>query len=1283
MIKTSPDADPAATMGREVVLIPFIASRFARFYWILLILQVTCPTSILAQSEVQEINPERSWALVIGVSGYSRAEPLAYAASDAQAFSDFLKSPRGGGLPLNHVFTLLEEKASRTGIEYEMEQMWDRVQDGSRVIIYIAGHGLINKRGIAYFLPVDGDVRTPNSTSINLLALQQQVTQGFMHAAQRILITDMCHAGTLGETQNLINEYILKQFHSNGGGSFLNLLASGPDEPSWESAELGHGVFTYVLLEGLNGRGLDTAGHLVRASQLVDFIKSEVPKRTGQQQNPVVNESFEETLTLSYLDRPGPTQVRRIGETTLLLVNLDKSPFVRAKWIDRENETVIVQRIPLDQETLRISRLQPGPCELEFFDAENNVKTVRVTLQRGENRLDIQGPEIGQSHFSDGRTLVASLQPQALLPPPQRGNSLGSVRSGECSLLLQSGAPADVYLDNEFYGATADRERLFQLQGLEPGPRNLRLVYPDRERRFRVKLLSGRQLLKAESGELRSLRSVDPPPRYRELPELIPDTAGSLYGRFLQAIWEGRLVSPTGNCAWDLYQQLEQALDGPAVEVARRELIVAMGDQAQRIILRYLRGGDVKWESATFREGEDLIRRLQEVFKASDHYDAKQHCFRGRALLEEGNYSSATRELRRATQLDPEASYAYNAQGLAFWQQGQFAEALRALKSSIELTPRWNYPRVTRALVLIEQRLYSQAEQALQEALQVDSEDSTALRALGQLLMLTGRIAEARPRLKKAVQFHPGNAYAYQSLGNLHRRQLRYADAEEAYRLATLLEPTEPAFRIDLADLLREVGRIPEAQAVHNQLQDNFPTNPRVREARAAFLSAQGQFDAADSIYRNALEIAPGDAILRMNYAIFLDGRQRGQEAERELKRVLRSDQKNPFALFQLARMAFNAQRIKEAEGLALKALKEDSFYASPLLLLGQIHFARRKHDEALQFFRKSAELAVDGHQRQQAEEAIERVESILVQELLATAAAQTERGRKAAAWRTYREALRRAPGNRQLRNRILEFVQAHHPDLFELPPSILARVVETGLWAAHQEATRLWQKDRQTEAMKRFESGLQGLDEKELRTVGSTAFNFENEAHGVHQWVIDWAGRRLEKGEYKAAEQLLETALQKKIFAVVPGYQPLTIDSLMVPGDADKLESFSDFEVAHHPDSRIHVLLAAARAGAGEVDDALRFLAALESSGPHLEGRTQVCRILDRVNLREDAIALLEPAVESVFEHGRPGTEGMILLALLHCRSGNCERGRSILRRGVERFPDRPELQMALRELQ
>ena len=50
-------------------------------------------------------------------------------------------------------------------------------------------------------------------------------------------------------------------------GTFLNLLASRPTEASWERDDLGSGVFTYTLLEALNGQGVLQPGSTVAAAR--------------------------------------------------------------------------------------------------------------------------------------------------------------------------------------------------------------------------------------------------------------------------------------------------------------------------------------------------------------------------------------------------------------------------------------------------------------------------------------------------------------------------------------------------------------------------------------------------------------------------------------------------------------------------------------------------------------------------------------------------------------------------------------------------------------------------------------------------------------------------------------------------------------------------------------------------------------------------------------------------------------------------------------------------------
>ena len=153
-------------------------------------------------------SPDRMWALVIGVSRYTHADPLEFAASDAQSFRDFLSSPRGGGIPADHIFALLEDQATRRGVEVELETMQDRVRAGDTVYIFIAGHGYITNRGIGYFIPSDGDMRVPASTSVSFASLKELVELGLGNTERRILITDLCHAGRIGPQQSGLAEKI-------------------------------------------------------------------------------------------------------------------------------------------------------------------------------------------------------------------------------------------------------------------------------------------------------------------------------------------------------------------------------------------------------------------------------------------------------------------------------------------------------------------------------------------------------------------------------------------------------------------------------------------------------------------------------------------------------------------------------------------------------------------------------------------------------------------------------------------------------------------------------------------------------------------------------------------------------------------------------------------------------------------------------------------------------------------------------------------------------------------
>ena len=219
-----------------------------------------------------------------------------------------------------------------------------------------------------------------------------------------------------------------------------------------------------------------------------------------------------------------------------------------------------------------------------------------------------------------------------------------------------------------------------------------------------------------------------------------------------------------------------------------------MGNRAQRTILKYLRGGDVRWNAATFEEGEALIERTQALFKVTDELESQERFFSARALIERGQFTQAVQELQESVVLDQEASHAFNALGLALWRQNLLLAAMVPLEQAIELSPRWTYPRITLSLIYLELRRYQEAEQDLRLAIEINPEDSTAYHALGQLYSLLGRWDEAEVQLQRAIAMNPGNAYAHETLGKLYQLLQRFDAAEDLLRLAVRLEPDEPSF---------------------------------------------------------------------------------------------------------------------------------------------------------------------------------------------------------------------------------------------------------------------------------------------------------------------------------------------------------------------------------------------------------------------------------------------------------------------------------------------------------
>ncbi len=230
------------------------------------------------------IKGPQTFAIVMGVSNYKFVRPLVYADKDAELFRDYLKSPGGGGLKDDNIFCLLNEQANNSNFWGKGFQ-WlkaKQLQKGDRLFIYLAGHGDAIDEDEFFFLGYDcnpaGDKNNYLvSGAIQLFNLKKKIAKETSKGVEVFFIMDACRSNELpggAEGQNFLNIAISEKKVGD-----IMMLATAAGQESLEDVSIGngHGLFTYYLVDGLNGVA-DTGGdNKVTFKELKSYVDKNVP----------------------------------------------------------------------------------------------------------------------------------------------------------------------------------------------------------------------------------------------------------------------------------------------------------------------------------------------------------------------------------------------------------------------------------------------------------------------------------------------------------------------------------------------------------------------------------------------------------------------------------------------------------------------------------------------------------------------------------------------------------------------------------------------------------------------------------------------------------------------------------------------------------------------------------------------------------------------------------------------------------------------------------------------
>jgi Tol biopolymer transport system component len=256
------------------------------------------------------------WALVIGISEYADTEipDLRFAAQDAEAVAEFLRTPQAGigGFSDENLLLLRNEEATFQNIRTALRSWLRQSTPDDVIYVFLAGHGLPdpNRPEDLYLVPHDARLDNFSATAIPMDEFQRDLDR--LDSRATIVFTDACHSAGVGTGvralgANRINDVFLDRMDVARGG-LVTITSSQAHQISTEAEAYGdgHGVFTYFLLQGLQG-GADRNGDgIVDIGEIFDYVQDAVRRATSGGQVPAISQRpFERAWPLSIALQPG------------------------------------------------------------------------------------------------------------------------------------------------------------------------------------------------------------------------------------------------------------------------------------------------------------------------------------------------------------------------------------------------------------------------------------------------------------------------------------------------------------------------------------------------------------------------------------------------------------------------------------------------------------------------------------------------------------------------------------------------------------------------------------------------------------------------------------------------------------------------------------------------------------------------------------------------------------------------------------------------------------------
>ena len=231
--------------------------------------------------------------VTIGINNYKNPKyNLNYAQADADGVDQIINQKSNTLFQGIVAFSIRNDRAIKQNIFSALEEIKSKALEQDMLLFYYAGHGVMSE-GIGrdkefFIVPHDviqlygkDELLFEKAISANeLKTFTQQI-----NAQKQVFILDACQsAGALEALENrnrgAAEEKAIAQLARSTGTFWIT--STGSDQFASEFDKLGHGIFTYALLEGIQGAADTNGDHKLTIRELSTYIENKVPELSEQ-----------------------------------------------------------------------------------------------------------------------------------------------------------------------------------------------------------------------------------------------------------------------------------------------------------------------------------------------------------------------------------------------------------------------------------------------------------------------------------------------------------------------------------------------------------------------------------------------------------------------------------------------------------------------------------------------------------------------------------------------------------------------------------------------------------------------------------------------------------------------------------------------------------------------------------------------------------------------------------------------------------------------------------------